>query len=88
MLLQQGGSHSQIAVGFESFAGTGKTLSVITQVGLPKSGVDPFSVILCERLEQGVTCGLASGETVGCSGYIQGPRPRQQSTTDANTALL
>ena len=88
MLLQQRGGHGEISVGIESFTGAGKTLSLVTQVGLSETDVDPLGVMPGERLKQGVTGGLASGEAVGCSGDVQGPRPGQQSTTDADTALL
>ncbi|MNO95218.1 hypothetical protein D3C76_868540 [compost metagenome] len=88
MLLQQRGGHGEISVGIEGFTGAGKTLSVVTQVGLSKTDIDPLGVMQGERLKQGVTGGLASGEAVGCSGDVQGPRPGQQSTTDVDTTLL
>lgn len=88
MLLQQRGSHGQIAVGFEGFAGTRKMLSVITQVDLPKPGIDPLGVIPSKRLKQGLTGGLTIGETVRAAGNIQRPGPGQQSTTEAGATLL
>lgn len=88
MLLQQRGGYGEISVGIEGFAGTGKTLSVVTQVDLAESGIDPLGVMSGEGLKQSVTGGLASGEAVGCSGDVQGPRPGQQSTTDVDTTLL
>src|SRR5476651_2299664 len=88
MLLQQRGGEGEISVGVEGFAGAGKMLSVVTQVGLPKTDIDPLGVMLSERPKQGVTGGLASGEAVGGSGDVQRPRPGHQSTTDADTTLL
>lgn len=88
MLLQQRGSDGEISVGIKGFAGAGKTLPVITQIGLPESDIDPLDIMPGKRLKQGVTGGLASGEAVGCSGDVQGPRPGQQSPTDADTTLL
>ena len=67
MFLQQRGGDGKISVGVEGFAGAGKTLPVVTQVGLSKTNIDPLGVMQGERLKQGVTGGLASDEAVGLS---------------------
>ena len=88
MLLQQRGGHGEISVGVEGFAWAGKTLAVVTQVGLSKTYIDPLGVMSGECLEQGLTGGLASGETVRSTDNIQRPGPRQQSATEVGTTLL
>ena len=88
MLLQQRGGHGEISVGVEGFAWAGKTLPVVTQVGLSKTYIDPLGVMSGECLEQGVTGGLASGEAIGYSSDVQCPGPGPQSTMDVDTTLL
>ena len=51
MLPQQCSGHGEISVGVEGFAGIGKTLPVVTQVGLPKADIDPLGVMSNERLK-------------------------------------
>jgi len=88
MLLQQRGSHGEISVRIKGFARAGKTLSVVTQIGLSKTDINPLGVMPNECLKQGVTGGRAGGESVRYSGDVQGPGPRQQLITDADTTLL
>ena len=51
MLLQQCGGHGEISVGIKGFARAGKTLSVVTQVGLPETDIDPLGVMSGECLK-------------------------------------
>ncbi|ROM97915.1 hypothetical protein BK656_05325 [Pseudomonas brassicacearum] len=88
MLLQQRGSHGEILVGVEGFARAGKTLSVVTQVGLSKTDINTLGVMPDECLKQGVTGGRSGGESVRYSCDVQGPGPGQQLVTDAETTLL
>ncbi|AKK01068.1 hypothetical protein VM99_24505 [Pseudomonas chlororaphis] len=88
MFTQQRGGHGEISVRIEGFAGAGKALPVITQVGLSESNIDPLGAVVGERLNQGLARRLASDEAIRCSGDIQCPRPGQQPTSHANTTLL